>query len=132
MEISDGSSIILDSSVWIAYLHEEDSQHKKALGLVGALPDTIIVPAEVLSEVAMALKNKRQENLAKGFVHTVISGDVSLLVSDENVVRQAAETFLTRTDRLSFIDTTLLVLSEKYRVITFDRNLQKAINSAQR
>ena len=132
MEISSAKvPIVLDSSVWIAYLHKEDSQHTKARAVVGELVEPIAVPAEVLNEVATTLKNKEKADLAKGFVHQVISDGSSLRVSDENTIRSAAETFVARTDKLSFTDTLLLICAKSYRVITFDHNLQKAIEQAE-
>ena len=128
MEIFERESlIVLDSSVWIAYLHEEDSQHKKARELVGELTNPLIVPAEVLSEVATALRNKKREDLAKGFTMQVISGVSPLLVSNEDTVRRTAEVFVARKDKLSFTDTALLALARSYQVITFDRDLRRAI-----
>ena len=127
---SAGVPIVLDSSVWIAYLHKEDSQHTKACAVVGELVEPIAVPAEVLDEVATTLKNKKQTDLAKGFVQQVISDGSSLRISDEHTIRSAAEAFLARTDKLSFTDTLLLILAKSYRVITFDRDLQKAIEQA--
>lgn len=132
MEISDAPGIILDSSVWIAYLHQEDSQYDKAIKTVDSLTDPVIVPVEVLSEVGTILKSKGREDLAKRFVSEVVSGQsIPLLVPDEDTVRRVASTFLSRSgDKLSFADTALLVLSQEYRIITFDKHLQKAIERA--
>ncbi|MBI5470180.1 PIN domain-containing protein [Candidatus Kaiserbacteria bacterium] len=121
------ASIVLDSSVWIAYLHKEDSQHEKAREVVGNITDIVLVPEEVLSEVATAFKRLKRDDLAKNFVRRVISGESSLFVLDETIVYKIATTFLSRSDRLSFTDIALLVLAQEYRVITFDRQLQKAI-----
>lgn len=131
MEISNAPGIILDSSVWIAYLHEEDSQYEKAIKTVDLLTDPVIVPVDVLSEVGTILKSKGREDLAKRFVNEVVSGpSMPLLVQDEDAVRRVANTFLSRSgDKLSFTDTALLVLSEKYRIITFDKHLQKSDRS---
>src|SRR3989344_5158998 len=117
--------IVLDSSVWIAYLHKEDSQHAKAREVVRSLVDIILVPEEVLSEVATAFKRLKRDDLAKNFVRRVISGESSLLVLDEPTVYQIATAFLSRSDQLSFTDIALLILARDYRVITFDRQLQK-------
>ncbi len=129
MEISESEAIILDSSVWVAYLHQEDSQHGKVMKLVDTLPNATMVPTEILSEVATVLKNKRREDLANAFVRSVIIDGSSLLVSDENLVRRVAKTFLeSGRGNLSFADITLLVLSREYRVITFDKELENAIS----
>ena len=132
METYNAPGIILDSSVWIAYLHEGDSQHEKAMRTVDVLTDPVIVPDDVLNEVGTTLKNKGREDLAKHFVREVVSvSSMPLLVLDEDVVRRVANTFLSRSgDSFFFTDTALLVLSDEYRVITFDKKLQKAIKRA--
>ncbi len=131
METSDAQGVILDSCVWIAYLHAEDSQHAKAVKVVGDIREAVIVPAEVLYEVATTLKNKRREEDAIAFVRETIGEVGTLLVSDEPAVREAAEAFMSgRGDRLSFTDTALRLLSRRFRVVTFDRRLEKEIERA--
>ncbi len=130
MGISDSESIILDSSVWIAFLRESDSQREKAKQILSSLQDVeVVVPEYVLVEVATALKNKGYEDIAKKFVAEVIKGGHAFLPAGESLAQAAAGLFLKRErDRLSFTDTALLVLSEHYHVITFNQRLQKAID----
>lgn len=132
MEISDARSVILDSSVWVAFLLDSDSQREKAKRILGNLQDiALVVPEYVLVEVATALKHKGYEEVAKKFVAEVMEGGRTFLPSGESLAHTTAELFLKRgRDRLSFTDTALLALSEQYRVITFDRKLQKAIDKA--
>lgn len=132
MEISDGPDIILDSSVWITFLRGDDSQHKKATHLLRDLRYVaMVVPEYVLIEVATALKSKGYEDVAKKFVAEVIrEGFHTFLPAGELATNTAALFLQQHSDHLSFTDTALLVLSEHYRVITFDKRLQKAIDRA--
>ena len=133
MEISDASPIILDSSVWIAFFRQDDSLREKAKRTLSGLRGmTIVVPEYVLVEVATALKRKGYEEAAKKFVAEVMKdGQHTFLPAGEHMAGSTAELFLTRQrDGLSFTDTTLLLLSEKYQIVTFDRGLLKAIKNA--
>lgn len=128
--MAKASGIILDSNVWIAYLHAEDSQHTKALAALDALTEPVIVPEYVLAEVATVLKQKGQHARGRAFVREVTdSGGSALLVLDEQMVRTVSRLFTDRNDKLSFVDTVLLALSTHYRIVTFDTALKRAIKA---
>ena len=126
METSD-RKIILDSSVWVAFLHDTDSQHKEALEVFERIGHTITVPEYVVIEVATILKRRKKLDEAKRFVHRVLNENPQSFLPADSLIYETAALFRERTDQLSFTDTTLLVLARSYRVITFDRDLQKAI-----
>ena len=97
METSESRRIILDSSVWIAFLRESDSQREKAKKVLHNLRDTeVVVPEYVLVEVATALKNKGYENVAKRFVAEVLKGDHSFLASSTTVLQTTMSLFINR------------------------------------
>lgn len=133
METSDARDIILDSSVWIAFLRDTDTQHEKARRvLADSQTDTIIVPEYVLVEVATTLKRLKSEDVSKQFVIEVMEdGDPVFLPVGDALPRETARIFVSGTkDGLSFTDTALLVLSKRFRIITFDRRLQRAIDQS--
>lgn len=125
----DLSRVILDTSVWVAFLNTEDSQHTKAQKLMDEMTDQVLVPEYVLVETASVLKNYRRHAEAIEFVKMTLA-DAATFISSDSLVYETGELFCSRNDGLSFIDTALLVLSETYRVITFDKRLQKEINRA--
>lgn len=126
METSE-KGVILDSSVWVSFLHDVDSQHAHAIETFEEVGDSITVPEYVLVEVATILKRKEKVNDAKKFVHRVLNEKPESFLPAESLVRETAAVFRERDDTLSFTDTALVVLSKDYRVITFDRALQIAI-----
>ena len=126
METSN-AKIILDSSIWVAFLHDTDSQHKQALAVFERIGNTITVPEYVVIEVATILKRRKKQDEAKRFVHRVLNENPQSFLPADSLIREAATLFRERTDQLSFTDTALLALAASYRVITFDRDLQKAI-----
>ena len=125
---SPSRGIILDSSVWVAFLHATDSQHEQALQVLDQIRAAIIVPEYVLGEVATILKRRKKADVAKRFVRRVLTEETQSFLPADTLVEETATLFCARTDSLSFTDTALLVLAKKYRVITFDRDLEKAID----
>ena len=122
------TSVILDSSVWIAFLYREDSQHEKAKKVLEASRnDEIVIPEYVLIEVASMLKRKRYEREAKKFVAEAIAREEHSFLHAATLVHETVDLFCKRNDKLSFVDTALLVLSRQYRIITFDTALRKAL-----
>ena len=125
---SSRPGVVLDSNVWIAFLHKEDSQYKKAQGLFDELKEYILVPEYVLVEVASVLKNYKRNVEALEFVRATLE-NTSTLIPAGSLAHEAGALFCQRNDKLSFTDTALLVISREYRVITFDRALARAIAS---
>ena len=126
METSN-AKIILDSSIWVAFLHDTDSQHKQALAVFERIGNTITVPEYVVIEVATILKRRKKPDEAKRFVHRVLNENPQSFLHADSLIHETATLFRERTDQLSFTDTALLALARSYQVITFDRDLQRAI-----
>ena len=124
---TSNAKIVLDSSIWVAFLHDTDSQHKQALVVFERIGNTITVPEYVVIEVATILKRRKKPDEAKRFVHRVLNENPQSFLPADSLIRETATHFRERTDQLSFTDTALLALAGSYQVITFDRDLQKAI-----
>ena len=118
--------VVLDSNVWIAFLNKEDSQHGKATKLMLETKDRILVPEYVLIETASVLKNYKRTAEAIEFVRTILK-NVGIFLPSNTLAYETGILFCERKDRLSFTDSALLVLSKEYRVVTFDRELERAI-----
>lgn len=129
MEYNQSKKIILDSSVWIAQLLKEDSQHNKAVTLFKDITNKIYVPEYILIEVTTLLKQKGYFGLAKNFLLEVIDPNEPILIPSDQYFTETQSAFLNveKNNKLSFIDTSLLVLSKEYTIITFDKQLQKEI-----
>lgn len=99
-------------------------QNERSNSLRGA---AILIPEYVLVEVATALKRKGYEDAAKKFVAETMKDGHNAFLPVGELASLFAAAFLERNDTLSFTDTALLVLSERYRIISFDKRLHKAI-----
>lgn len=125
--------IIFDSNVWIAFLHKADTNHTRAEDIFQRQGRPIGIPEYVIIEVASVLSKKAGKELADKFLDMVLnSKDVEVLFSEDQFFLQVAEFFKKRKEKhLSFVDFSLLylVLETSYLVITFDKQLLKAIGS---
>ena len=123
---------IIDSSVFIAALHETDSQHQRGLTLLKRAPRPIIVPEYIALETATMLMIRKQKRSADQFVEEVLrGGEFTLLLSSLSLFDAAAKLFLASSKKLSFVDCALIALSREYTVLTFDKALAKTIQAAQ-
>jgi len=121
--------IILDSNVWVAFFYEDDSQHKKAEKIIKELGLFIVVPEYVIAEVSSVLCLRASKKISNDFLENIFDNEnIEILLSNKTFFDDVVENFKNaKSKKLSFIDTALLKLSESYRVITFDKDLEKAI-----
>ncbi len=122
--------LILDTNVWIAYLEQSDSQHQKATNVFELIDQKIWIPEYVLVEILNFLvikigKNRADEVLTM-FFH---NRDLEILWNSEEFRAQLLSFFVSnKIEKLSFVDQSLLFLSKKYRVVTFDKKLDKLLS----
>ncbi len=122
--------LIIDSNVWVALFNKNDSQHNKAKSFFDKLEMKVIIPEYVFIEVSTILLIKAGKNIAKKFIEIAQdNSDVEICLSSGELFLNTLRIFKNSAkDKLSFVDISLLFLSESYKIITFDKNLQKAIN----
>ncbi len=124
---------ILDSNVWIALFHNQDSQHAKAEKIFFSLTQKILIPEYVILEVSSVLLLKSNKEIADAFLERVIdSEDVEVALSNELFFLDVVKTFQSYPKHdLSFIDCALLLLSQSHTIITLDEHLARAIKQNQ-
>lgn len=120
---------ILDSSILIAYISKQDSQHAQAVKLFKGLKPPVAIPEYIIVEVCTVLAFKVDKPTAIFFLEFVIGNkDFVLLPSGLQFLIDVVHLFKTSAPpALSFPDTSLLYLSEHNEVITFDKQLARAI-----
>lgn len=119
---------MLDSSIWIAYLNENDTCHKKALDILlkcGHLE--IVIYDHVYSEVLNVLRNKTTEEICRTFVQFLEDYPLEITISDEHIL-SLANTYFFKYPKLSFSDCMIMAASilSYSQLVTFDKSLQKA------
>ncbi len=122
--------VIIDSSVWVAFFNKNDSQHDKAKKIFNGLKLKVILPEYVFIEVSTILLMKAGKKIAEKFIEIAQdNSDVEIYLSNGDLFLDTVRLFKNSAQKkLSFVDISLLFLSESYKIITFDKNLQKAIN----
>ena len=123
--------IILDSNIWISLLYDKDVNHNQAKELVGGLKIKIIVTEYIILETVTILTKKKSKKTADKFLEKIsISDKVEILLSSKEFLDEVVGFYLKQDDRdLSFVDYSLLFLSQQLEVVTFDRKLQNAIRN---
>jgi len=118
-----------DSNIWIAYFHEGDSQHKKALELFKSSKYPIAISEYVIVETCNILLSKATKKIADLFLQFVLDNeDIVLFLSDESLFSETVSCFRsTEGKNLSFVDISLLCLSKECEIVTFDRKLNQEL-----
>ncbi len=124
---------IFDSSVWVALFNEKDSQHEKAKNLMVSMNensrDLVVLPEHIVAETASVLLLKSGKETAEAFLEATVDNFRSkILLSDPEFFWGTFSLFREKENKkLSFIDASLLFLSSKYEVVSFDKEFEKAI-----
>ncbi len=124
--------IILDSSVIIAYFRINELDHARAEKIFRE-NNILVIPNFVFSEVVTILKMKEGFEAAANAVEFLINGDgIEIIYIDESLFDSSIGYFVANKNALSFVDTLLLKLvnSEKVPLVTFDRELEKAMKKS--
>jgi len=125
---------IFDSSIWIAYFFVSDSQHEAALSLfqkISIEEETVIaVPEYIILEVYTKLNLLKDRALALRFLDLlddhphrfpVLYFSSTLSANLYQFVRKNGS------GKLSYVDMALLYFSKEYKIVTFDRQLEKLL-----
>jgi predicted nucleic acid-binding protein len=120
---------IVDSNVWVALFYADDSQHDTARHELAKAPRPLVITEYVVGEVCTVLASRAGKKFAlSALEHFATSDGVELLFFGREVSQATIEAFRMYPRRdLSFIDCSLLMLSARHAVLTFDTALQRAI-----
>lgn len=123
--------LVLDSCIWIAFWNTTDSQHEKAVDLFSSNDEEVLLPEYILVEVLNVLLLKANKKAADLWLKKILNSEwVRILPSTPNLLKENLDYFLkNKHSKLSFIDQSLVILSRKYQVLTFDKELAKNLNS---
>ncbi len=121
--------IIFDSNIWVALFNESDSTNAKANKCISRY-SFIYIPDFIIAETASVLKYKKDFVAAEKYIEFVTNNNDIEIVYTSFYFEQFKNSFLrTKRNNLSFIDASLLTLSQEYSVVTFDNVLKRAIKN---
>ena len=120
--------IILDSNIWISLFVEYDSNHQKAKNIIKKLGNKkVLITEYIILEVTTVILNKINREKAAGFLEYILNHNQIDLLQDDKVFNQTVQKFKEPLSDLSFVDISLLYLSKKYQIISFDKKLNNQI-----
>jgi len=122
--------VILDSNIWIAFFNKADSQHAKAKKVLQKNNNKLVITEYILLEVASVLCLRSKKLVADKFLEMATNNkDIEVLASSEIFLNKiVSEFFKHKTKYLSFVDISLVHLSGRYEIVTFDKKLDRVIN----
>jgi predicted nucleic acid-binding protein len=121
--------LILDTNIWVAYMHDNDSLHEKARNLFELLNQKVLIPEYVLVETLNILSTKVSKEKAEEFIFAVAkSNNAEVIWSSMELREEFLHFFVSnKVEKLSFVDQCLLCLSKNYKILTFDKELARLI-----
>ena len=121
--------IIFDSNIWIAFYHENDTLHDKAKKLFQTTTGIVWVPEYIFIEVCSVLHMRVDKKMADAFSDRLATSNRAILTPINTELFSAMRTYFRDGKHLglSFIDVSLLYLSQFHTVHTFDKKLANAI-----
>lgn len=121
--------IIFDSNIWVGFFDEDDSNHQKAKQVFNTTQQKVFVTEYIILETTTILAQKKSKEAANEFLEKIsVSDRVEVFPSSKKFLDEVVNFYLSQKDRnLSFVDYSLLFLSQKAKVVTFDKRLKKEI-----
>lgn len=125
---------VVDSNIWIAFLDKDDSQNKQAELFFEKNTNEILLTEYVVLEVCTITQQHVSKRAADDFlIKARQNPHVHFHASGTLFFSEMIQYFLEHPhEHLSFIDISLLYLSQFHTVVTFDKQLASAIKKAGR
>ena len=121
----EANRFIVDSSMFVAFYYENDTNHAKAVRIMAELEQKfLVVHPYVIQEVITVLTYKAGNKVATQFISDIFENAPDVLIAPLNI-RENIEFFKILSKRISFTDATLINLSRDLRlpVVTFDQQI---------
>ena len=121
--------VILDSNIWVAFFDEYDSTHQKAVNIFASMTEKVLITEYIILEAVTIISQKKNKGVANKFLEKIsVSENIKVHSSSQEFLDEVVNFYLEKSNRsLSFVDYSLLFLSQKIQIITFDKKLKKEI-----
>ena len=122
--------IILDSNIWIWYLLEDDSLFEKSKEIIKSIYNKkIFISDYLISEIITVLLIRWNKGIVDDFLEIIYNNeDVKVIYTSPIIFHEIIKFFKENNfNKLSFVDQSLLFLSKDFEIITFDKELNKAL-----
>lgn len=120
---------IFDTNIWVASYVPTDSTHHAATEILKSHDDIFYLTEGIVAEIITVLKNHKHIASAKLFIRMIHNTDDFQIIHSLDYYQNTIDYFLNSNDtKLSFVDMSLVVLSKKYKIETFDKSLAAEIS----
>lgn len=120
---------IFDSNIWIARLDHSDSQNKKATEVFDKLNSKLLLTTFLISEICTILQFKAGKERSDFFLNFIKENKDIQILEDFDFSELLDFYLQNNFKKLSFVDRSLLLLSKGFEIVTFDKDLEKALKN---
>lgn len=119
--------IILESSVLIAKILENDVLHQRANRLLEDVEEPLVIPTSVLTETCLTLHRNTGDKEFCAVIARWLCERFSILGESESVVKRAVDFYQSEFRTLSLVDCLVLSMAESHGcgILSFDDDLKK-------
>lgn len=113
--------LLLDADVLIAFFRESDQSHKRAVELIDAIDEQVIITTVILSEVLTFIKSRDGGKSAKTVWEKIRGADIEIIEITDNI--DPIVSIMEKYDGLSFGDSSNIAMMQKsglQKIISFD------------
>ncbi len=119
---------VIDTCVWVSAFNEYETDHIKAQNILADTEKNIVITDGLLSEILTVFKLRCSKKSLHRLIEILEKDARIILIRNAELFDSVYDYFIhTLSNKLSFVDTTLLMLAKEYEVITFDKELKKEI-----
>ena len=121
----ESNRFIVDSSVFVSFYHQYDTNHARAAQVMLELENKLlVVHPYVIQEVITVLTHKAGNKVATQFISDIFEDAPDILISPL-YMRESIEFFKILNKKISFTDVALINLSRTLHlpVVTFDKQI---------
>lgn len=120
--------MILDTSIWVALLDEDDSCHHDAAKIIADIhPEDLHISDYIYCEILTVLRRKNLEFMIRELINFISDFNIKVKFIDQDLFNLASSLFL-NFEKLSFTDCAILATAKfnREKLFTFDKQLEKA------
>ena len=122
-------AVMVDTNVLVGAFNESDSLYQKANRAWDSITGPMIFTNELIAEILTVLRMRTSEEVVKMFLEILQRDPRVILLGDKHFTETLVAFSNSGYKKLSFVDIQLVILSKKYEIITFDKELEKAIKN---
>ena len=126
--MENNSKILVDSDVFVGWIHTEDSHHKKVQSIFNKIKQaqlSMVTSSWVVAETATVLSHRKGQALARDYLGKIRDLDFPVIHIDEGLQKDATQIFeLQEKKGTSMVDCGNVAIAKRFgisRIFSFDK-----------